>query len=97
MSFDRNVHETRKACEVALVQWMEQKIQIARDSGMKVFRHDEDSSDYKDHFMRIDMPLRRVTEVFRKRDTEELRDLIVNQYTCLPDTIDPRGSKGGGR
>ena len=95
VSFDRNVHETRKACEVALVQWMEDKVQMwGRDAGIKVFRHDEDSSDFKDRFMRFDIPRRRVTDVFREKDTEEARDLIVYQYTCLPDTVDPREPKG---
>ncbi len=95
VSFDRNVYETRKACEVALVKWMKDKVQIwGRDEGIKVFRHDEDTSDFKGRFMRIDIPRRRVTDVFKEKDTGETRDLIVYQYTCLPDTVDPRGPKG---
>jgi hypothetical protein len=96
VSFDRNVYDTRKACEAALIQWIEGKAESARDVGTKVFRRGEASPDYKDHFLRIDTVLRRVTEVFRER-APGLRNIIVEQYTCLPDTVDPRGPKGGGR
>lgn len=92
VSFDRNIYKTREACDVALAQWIERKAQISKNDGIRVFRHDEDSSDYKDHLMRIDILLRQVTEVFREKDTGA-RDLIIEQYTCLPDPIDLRGPK----
>ena len=91
VSFDRNVHATRKACDVELVQWIELQAQVARDTGIQVVRRGDgqDSSDYKDHYLIVDPLLRRVTEVFRDK-----RSVIVKEYNCLPDTVDPRGPKG---
>ena len=90
-SFDRNVYSTRKACEAALIQWIEVQSETARDAGTKVFRRGDGQtiSDYKDQYVIIDPLLRRVTEV--SRDT---RNAVVHDYSCLPDTMDPRGPKG---
>jgi hypothetical protein len=85
-SFDRTVYGTRKECEVALVDRIELDGKFAEMSGTKVFRHGEDS--IKDRFIRIDSPRRRVIEVWPDKQT------IVKQFSCLPDTIDPRGPKG---
>lgn len=94
VSFDRNVYRTREACEVARVQWMERQGQIARDLGIRVFRRGDGNSDIsndKDQYMIIDLLLRKVTRVTREQGPESLRDVVVEQFTCLPDTLDPRG------
>jgi hypothetical protein len=93
VSFDRNVYDTREACEVALVQLIEGRARTARDIGIKVFRPGEDSTDYKDTLLRIDTAARRVTEVLREQGPGP-RSLVAEEYTCLPDTVDPRGPKG---
>jgi hypothetical protein len=70
VGFNRNVYETRKACEEALVWWIkEQRPRLAGELTKSI-------------------PDRSVTEVvFGKTGA------VVYQYSCLPDTIDPRGPK----
>jgi hypothetical protein len=92
VEFDRNVYDTRHACEAVLNRWMEHQVQSERDAGTKVLGPGENGSEYKDHFIRLDRPIRRVFEAFK--DTGEGRNVISYQYTCLPDTVDPRGPKG---
>ena len=92
-SFNRYVYETRKACELALVRSMENEVRGWRKAGTKVFDVGEVSSDEKGFHMRVNMPMREITEVYKER-AEGVRDFLVHRYTCLPDTLDPRGPKG---
>jgi len=41
--------------------------------------------------------LRRADVWNKAAETDQSKKLLSMVYTCLPDTIDPRGPKGGGR
>ena len=99
VSFDRKMYETRKACEAALIEWMEWQVKVEADAGARVFRRgargDEGRpADFQGSFWRIDIPMRQITEVHRKDGGNVGEWTTVSQYSCLPDTLDPRGPKG---
>ena len=87
--FDRNLYETRAACDAALVRWLESRIKNDSKTGVTIVRDAFPASD--GHFVRIEIPFRRVTSVFRKDGKARVQQ---DSYSCLPDTLDPRGPKG---
>jgi hypothetical protein len=95
-TFSPDVHETRKACESALGQEIENQVQVWRETyGAKVLRPREGPSD-AGTFVRRDMP--REIEAFSvdisTESGKKMKWFIRDKFRCLPDTVDPRGPKG---
>ncbi len=87
--FDRNnIHETRPACESALPRAIDRMVEVYGSMGFPLVKFGESVPD-SHRFVRKPYP-RHLTVVWPKA-VEEI------EFVCLPDTIDPRGPKGGRR
>lgn len=92
-TFNRNVQETRNACESALPAAMDNKVEVYASIGYSVIRSDE-GAPVSGRFVRKDPPgLRSVTAGSRGGEGKA-GWVTVHEFYCFPDTIDPRGPKG---
>jgi len=85
-NFDHNVHATRVACEAALSREMDDTVKMFRSAGAQLFQPPGEAPDF---FIRLGE--RRVT--IQKQNNF----FLIYNHACLPDTVDPRGPKGGSR
>lgn len=88
---DRNVYETRDTCESAFEQAREKVVKGFSSAGAQLALRLPVEHDF---FIRLGE--RRVT-IGRRNDPTTPDWYLVYKYACLPDTLDPRGPKGGSR
>lgn len=92
-TFERNIHDTRSACESALPRAMEDWVKIYQSMGHAVVAAGEEGPP-AGLFVRIEPPaFRRVTAGLRSAD-RKAEWVTVHNFYCFPATLDPRGPKG---
>lgn len=89
--FDRYVHDTRTACESALDTARDKAVKTHSTLGAQVARQLPVEHDF---FIRLG---ERMVIIGRRNDPNSPDWSLVYNYACLPDTLDPRGPKGGSR
>ena len=94
-TFDRKIHETRKACESALPKAMDAKVEDYRYIGHSIVRLGEEGPrSGLIVFITSSPPLRRVTAGSRGVGDGKGEWVTEHDFYCYPDTVDPRGTKG---
>lgn len=94
--WDKNSHETRKACELALPTAVNNKVAVYGGMGFSVVRPGEESPASGKFVVKQPPPFRSVSAGSRGEDGK-VRWVTVYEFYCFPDTIDPRGPKRDGR
>ena len=93
-TFDRKIHETRKACESALPKAMDAKVEDYRYIGHSIVRLGEEGPrSGLIVFITSSPPLRRVTAGSRGAGDGKGEWVTEHDFYCYPDTVDPRGLK----
>ncbi len=92
-TFERNIHDTRNACELALPKAIENWVKVYQSMGYAVVAADEEGPP-AGLIVRIEPPaFRRITAGSRGADGK-VQWVTVRNFYCFPDTLDPRGPKG---
>lgn len=92
-TFERNIHDTRSACESALPKAIEHWVKVYQSMGHAVVAAGEEGPP-AGLIVRIEPPaFRRVTAGLRGADGKA-QWVTVRNFYCFPYTLDPRGPKG---
>jgi hypothetical protein len=91
-TFDRKVHETRKACESALPKAIDARVEVYQFMGHSVVRPGEEGPGSGLVVVIQPPAFSRVTAGSRGADGK-VEWVTQHNFYCYPDTVDPRGPK----